>query len=632
MRGAGIAVAAAYLLYPALGFMNRFDFHPEVAATPLFLFAILNFEKKKPAWGYLLTLLALVSKEQMGLVIAAWGVSLLLFRKEWLRGALFLLVGLGWSYFALFHIIPHFRGAPSDTLIRYEHLADTPGGLLAVLLQEPGTILSRFFSTPLRLQYLWRLFFPLVGLCFLCPRILMIALPVLAYNLLSENINQHTIYYHYNEAAIPWLFWSAIEGLAWLRSGRWSVRRIPQSIREIVVRVWLWALPLGCLTAFMLYNPFLTPVQPPHFEVYGWETVDNAPWIRQAAALIPSQAELTTTMGLAPHFTHRRRIHLWWGGAHLDSDYILLNLYDERWGTTFEEMVQGLEKAMTHHGHRVIFFENGVVLTENERRKKDATQEAKDHIQREQKRRAGDSPIDLEWNTQSGEFEILYGSGRVRGLQSGNEHQMFPDAKSLVDFELSGQYGGAFGLERKGRVLVQNSAEHLGDSMRPLSVFVDMEITQDGAGYYLLDAFGRVYAFGSAQHWGDDRQHSENGRAVDLELSPDGDGYVILRSHGKVVSFGNAQISLPIPRFGWDIARGLLLTGSDSGYLLDGFGGLHEFGDAPPRLCDAYAEVDRMLDLESDPDGNIWILDETGRIHPTRTTLESFVESAILSP
>jgi uncharacterized membrane protein len=55
-RWAGPAAAMAYLLYPPLGFINRFDFHPEAAVVPLLLFAFWCFEEKRTVWGYLLTL------------------------------------------------------------------------------------------------------------------------------------------------------------------------------------------------------------------------------------------------------------------------------------------------------------------------------------------------------------------------------------------------------------------------------------------------------------------------------------------------------------------------------------------------------------------------------------------------
>lgn len=617
------AIALAYLLYPPLGFINRFDFHPEVAVIPLFLFAALCFERKKPHWGYLLTLLVLLSKEQMGIIIGFWGISLLLFEQNWRRGLLFILVGFGWSWIALFHIIPHFRGGPSDTLLRYGDLAETPGQLLLLCVREPATILTHLFGSSERLLYLWNLLWPLAGLCLLCPRLFLPALPVLAYNLLSNNVNQHSLYYQYNAPAIPWLFLSATGGLACLQSGK-GWRHLPWS-REFspVIPKLFWVLPAGCLLAFLVFNPLTTKIRPPHFEVYSWEEPGNAPQLRRAAKMIPPEAELSTTMALLPHFSHRRGIFLWWGGAYFDSDFILVNLHDHRWLTrSWNEYLEGLQQAIDQHGHKVIYSDNGIVLTENFRKRTDPTEKIQDLLQ---SKLGNPLPVDLEWDPKDGQPKVLYSAGGALLNPLTGEETM--DAgrpfSPYVAFEFIPGRSAILALNENGNVtgkrlagVPRSARTRHGDAERPFSIFVDIELAPDGQGYYLLDRFGRVYTFGSARHRGDDRKHRGSGEAVDLEVAPDGKGYFILRSYGRLATFGHVRIKgLPEP-FGWDIARDLCLTGAGSGYLLDGFGGVHALGEATPLRCGAYQLEDRMIDLEFDPQGQAWILDRDGRLHP----------------
>ena len=110
---------------------------------------------------------------------------------------------------------------------------------------------------------------------------------------------------------------------------------------------------------------------------------------------------------------------------------------------------------------------------------------------------------------------------------------------------------------------------------------------------------------------------------MDLELTPDGQGYAILRSFGNIVSFGNVHLeNSTYQPFGWDIARALLLTGNDQGYLLDGFGGIHTLGSGPKYRCEEYGEPDRMVDLEMDREGNLWLLDREGRVYSARPVKE----------
>jgi len=621
---AGPAAALAYLFYPPLGFINRFDFHPEVAVVPLLLFAVWCFEEKRNGWGYLLTLLALGSKEQIGLVIGVWGLSLLLFERNWRRGLLFTILGFGWSYFALFHVIPFFRGEGSDTLSRYNYLAESPGGLLAVLVHEPGRVLGQLFNTPERRLYVWRLLWPVAGLCLLCPKRFLIVLPVVGYNLLSREINQHSIYYQYNAPLIPWVFVGAIEGLEQFEKGRTRLFRwIRSKERWALSRIGLGAIVLCSLAAFALHNPLGTKIGRPHYEVYGWERIGNAREIRQAAGMIPPAADLATTMGLAPHFTHRQEIRLWWGGAHLDSDYILVNLFDHRWGTSFAQYIEWLGQAIETHGHRVIYFNNGVVLTESrEKNLPDRTEEVSGFLTDQSHRKRPRHIIGFEIDPVSGHRMILYRSGSALDIDTKKPERLFSQGGDLIAFTYLPAGRGAIGLGEQGRLLVPDSSNIQEGSRRPLSIFTDVESTPDGRGCYVLDRFGRISTYGTAKSFGDDWRRSDAGAAVDLALTPDGQGYAILWSHGQVAMFGQCKLEPPFQPFGWNIARALLLTGADRGYLLDGYGAIHSLGSAPKIVCSGYDLVDRMIDLEIDAEGRAWVLDQKGRFHPAAPSAE----------
>jgi len=59
----GLLFAGCYLIYPALNYVNLFEFHPIAFATPLLLFTLYFYQKRK--WGLFLTfvLLALSVRE-----------------------------------------------------------------------------------------------------------------------------------------------------------------------------------------------------------------------------------------------------------------------------------------------------------------------------------------------------------------------------------------------------------------------------------------------------------------------------------------------------------------------------------------------------------------------------------------
>jgi hypothetical protein len=75
-----------------------------------------------------------------------------------------------------------------------------------------------------------------------------------------------------------------------------------------------------------------------------------------------------------------------------------------------------------------------------------------------------------------------------------------------------------------------------------------------------------------------------------LTLADAGGGYV-LDGFGGVHAFGDAPpVTATAYWPGWDIANAISEYSSSppAGYVLDGFGGLHAFGAAPPAAAPAY--------------------------------------------
>ena len=69
-----VAVAAVYLLYPALQHATLFDFHPVTLAAPLLLFCIWAAEERRDVVLGICAALACLTQEQVGLVVAGLAV------------------------------------------------------------------------------------------------------------------------------------------------------------------------------------------------------------------------------------------------------------------------------------------------------------------------------------------------------------------------------------------------------------------------------------------------------------------------------------------------------------------------------------------------------------------------------
>src|SRR5262249_17389485 len=120
--GLGLIAAFCFLAYPPLGFLNRYDFHSEVLSIPLLIAAYERIDIADLKTASVLMVLTLFTKENLGITVAALGIMAAVYYRHWRFGLCWAVLGLAYSLFALFVIIPAFRGAPSDTLSRYQWL------------------------------------------------------------------------------------------------------------------------------------------------------------------------------------------------------------------------------------------------------------------------------------------------------------------------------------------------------------------------------------------------------------------------------------------------------------------------------------------------------------------------------
>lgn len=365
-RPFALAFSFFYLCYPALGFINRFDFHAVSFSIPLFLLAYWSLEHRRLWLTTLLLSLALSCREEVGLTVGAFGLYAMLIRRERKWGGLWTLMGIGWSLMALFVVIPAFRGAASDTLSRYGWLGDSPVAMLHTLLTRPGFVMQhQFVEAPFRWQFLLRLLLPLGFLPLLGPAVLAVGLPTLVYNLLSEAPPQSSIYFQYVSPVIPFLFLAAVEGLARL-DGR--LRSSPARYR--------WQAALGLimavctLSALVLDNPFAKPIRAPYFEVYAWEEALDREAFERVAQHVPPDASLSTMMAYGPHLAHRRQLYLFYDrGARgqqvfrfPQTDYLLLNLDGLRWLVNPRLFYPMIEAAIGWYGYEVVALDGDVAL------------------------------------------------------------------------------------------------------------------------------------------------------------------------------------------------------------------------------------------------------------------------------
>ncbi len=321
-----IAIATVYLLYPLVFNVNLFDFHPEVIALPLFFGAILAAQLGRVGAFCMAIAFILGCKAVLSLTVAAMGFWLLVFEKRRWCGVIALFAGVAWFLIATQWIIPFFSGHEAAAVGRYAYLGNSVLEIAQNLLFRPGLVLGKVFSLN-TLEYLGLLVLPVIwGLSpqHLTP--VVVAVPTLAINILSESPSQRNLVHQYSLPILPFLLLAVIGSLAAKRA--WLQNR---------GGIILWAL-----------IAFLALAKYGYFGSKYLEAGDTREATREAIAQIQSKGGVLVPSQVAPHLSHRLLLKLAIAGSESGEltpfEYVLLNLRHPVFGSTPQVVISLLER------------------------------------------------------------------------------------------------------------------------------------------------------------------------------------------------------------------------------------------------------------------------------------------------
>ena len=279
----GSLFAFVYLLYAPVQWLPLDEFHPVALACPLLVFAVWYLDEERLLAAAPFLVLAVLTKEELPLVVAGLGVWYALARGQRVAGTLLAIGGLALGAFYLGFVIPHFReGAAPAFYERYDAVGGSPTGIVETAFTDP-LVLIRAVTEGRDLTYLLQLSLPLAGLFLAAPFLLLPALPELAANLLSEVPTQTSIEFHYTAPIAPFLVTAAVLGVA----------RVPRLAPVVLAAAFAGAVFLGPLWAGELRPDRVS---------------DHDRIAARAVGLIPAGAPVSSTNGLGAHLSARRRI------------------------------------------------------------------------------------------------------------------------------------------------------------------------------------------------------------------------------------------------------------------------------------------------------------------------------------
>ncbi|MCZ4125694.1 DUF2079 domain-containing protein [Streptomyces sp. H39-S7] len=265
----------AYALSWGIQNLIGFDFHEVAFALPLLALALAAYLDRRwtacAAWASALLLV----KEDLGATVLVLGLLLLRRGPGPARRAALVLcvVGPAAAALSVLVLIPHFNPGGAYVYLGSHNATGTlaAGGTKAL------TVLMTLLPT-----------------LFLAARspLLLLALPTLAWRLLSDNPSYWGLYFHYSAVLMPIVFFALIDAV---------VRgKAPSRLHgHVPLAVALTAAAIGALFP-------LARIVTPDF----WTDTPRITAARQAVGLIPDGARVAAAQNLAPHLTDRATVFL----------------------------------------------------------------------------------------------------------------------------------------------------------------------------------------------------------------------------------------------------------------------------------------------------------------------------------
>jgi uncharacterized membrane protein len=302
-----VVFAFGFLLNPLVQRQNLYDFHAVIFVTPLLIAAWYFLTQNKVKSMFLVLILAMLTKENIYLITALFGLYMLIKRK-YISGALLSVASLTIFFVLMKKVIPDAHGGKHFALEYLSDFGDSTIQVAVNVLIHPLKTINTFFDHS-GLEYFKKLLLPMGFLPLAAPLYMIFAGPDLLKNILSSNANLRDITYQYNAEIIPFLFIASIYAANFLIK---RFRISPTLAKYYILfftllGVWQYGAMPGSRTAQLA--PFTHPLP-------------YAAGIHTFLSTIPESASVSATNNLASNLSEREHIYIVPQGV-TSADYVL---------------------------------------------------------------------------------------------------------------------------------------------------------------------------------------------------------------------------------------------------------------------------------------------------------------------
>ncbi|MEM7801385.1 MAG: DUF2079 domain-containing protein, partial [Chloroflexota bacterium] len=314
---AAIWVAAAFFLNPALHEVSLNELRRVTFSMPFIMGGLWLIHSKRYGWATFLLMFALLTKEDVGILLFAAGLFVWLIQRQWQVGLAWMVLGFVWTAGVIFCVIPSFQPGSSgftctSSYPQLSYFADyddpeqagesftgafDADDIAGNILSNPLAVIGRAFDAEGR-GALLRILLPVALLLpFLGWEWLIIALPTTGLLLISSYTQTHTLQDWYMAPLLPILFVAVLFGLK--RIGDWREGIVPLVGSALILFAVIGHLQFG-------YAPFGGEYIPVRYELL--------PKHEQAALLlkeIPEEARVLSQDAFVNHLALRKEIYLY---------------------------------------------------------------------------------------------------------------------------------------------------------------------------------------------------------------------------------------------------------------------------------------------------------------------------------
>jgi uncharacterized membrane protein len=307
-----IAVEAAYLVFWGVLAGVIFDFHHIAFAVPAVSFGLYAVLTRRDRLFWAMLALGLLTRENIALTFAAFGLYLAVVQHRWRLGAAVVALCAAWFVALIDVVIPAIAGVPYGHWT-YDALGTGPGSALLHIVRYPIASLRLLADNPIKVKLWGGLLGAWLFLPVLSP-ISLIAIPTLLERLWSSNPALWSASYHYSLVIAPVLAFASIDTLA--RLGQIPPLAEKGRVEGFAIAAFIGVLAAGLILTFAVVRPLA--------ELGTYISAQQVADIQSCLPVIPPGASVSASNALLPHLTHRRQIYLL--SAKVDADYLAIDL------------------------------------------------------------------------------------------------------------------------------------------------------------------------------------------------------------------------------------------------------------------------------------------------------------------